>query len=521
MNKSPLLDNSNSSILGRSTHTNEVEDFLEDLADSLQIPQQLFNEIDAEYKRVANWLERPASKLKDFDLDTYTQGSFQLGTIINPVASEDDYDIDLVCEANLDKMSITQEELKELFGYELKAYTLQKNMGVPDPKRRCWKLDYAPQQQFHMDVLPAIPDGNLRKALYESQGIKSEWFDRAVVITDEEHTNYTSRTIEWPHSNPKGYAEWFRSCMKQIFEQKRQAMALQEHLAKADDIPVYRVKTPLQSAVQILKRHRDMTHEGDPDDKPISIIITTLAAQAYQQESTIAATLYGVLSRMADHIEDRGDIPWIANPTDPLENFADKWSKSEYPERKQAFYDWLDKAKKDFASIVGATDRIVMGEALASSMGNQVIDEAINKRQKGTLEKLWSIRKPKHKKEPPWDFACMGKVKIVETEYFQNGYRWQPFQSDGKALLKNCKLQFRAETNVTGDYEVYWQVVNTGYEALRAQGLRGGFNITKSARGRLTREESTSYKGSHTIECFIVKNDFCVARSGEFIVNIQ
>ena len=502
-------------------YTKESEEFLEDLADSLQIPQKVFDAIDVEYKRVANWLDRPESRLSSLDLDTYTQGSFQLGTIINPVADEDDYDIDLVCETNLDKARITQEELKELFGDELKAYAQQKNIKEPDPKRRCWELDYSPQHRFHMDVLPAIPDGDLRKALYESQGIKSEWLDHAVAITDEEHTNYTSRTTEWPHSNPKGYAEWFRSCMQQIFDQKRQAMALQEHLAKADEIPVYRVKTPLQSAIQILKRHRDMTHEGDPDDKPISIIITTLAAQAYQQEATIAATLYGVLSRMEDHIEDRGGIPWIANPTDPLENFADKWSMSEYPERKQSFYDWLDKAKKDFASISGATDRVMIGEALASSMGNKIIDEALNKRQKGALAKLWSIRKPKHKKEPPWDFSKMGEVNIVEAEYIRNGFRWQSFDSDGKALPKNCKLQFRAETNVTGDYDVYWQVVNTGYEATRADGLRGGFVITKSGRGRLIREESTSYKGSHTIECFIVKNGLCVARSGEFIVNIQ
>ena len=172
------------------SYTKEAEEFLEDLADSLQIPQEVFDAIDIEYKRVANWLERPESRLANLDLDTYTQGSFQLGTIINPVANEDDYDIDLVCEADLDKASITQEELKELFGDELKAYAQQRNIKEPDPKRRCWELDYSPQHRFHMDVLPAIPDGDLRKALYESQGIKSEWLDHAVAITDEEHTNY-------------------------------------------------------------------------------------------------------------------------------------------------------------------------------------------------------------------------------------------------------------------------------------------------------------------------------------------
>ncbi len=502
-------------------HTKEVEEFLEDLAASLQIPQEVFDAIDEEYKRVASWLESEESKVARFGLDTYTQGSFQLGTIINPVANEDDYDIDLVCEVNLDKAKITQEHLKTLFRNELQAYAQQRNIKEPNSKRRCWELDYSPQNKFHMDILPAIPDGNLQKALYESQGIKNEWLDHAVVITDEKDANYSAWTTKWPHSNPKGYAEWFRSCMKQIFQQKRQAMALQENVAKADDIPVYRVKTPLQSAIQILKRHRDMTHDGDSEDKPISIIITTLAAQAYQQEASIAATLQGVLSRMEDHIKFRNGIPWVENPTDPLENFADKWSMPEYPNRKQAFDNWLRKAKSDFSSISNLTDRVLIAEALAPSIGNKTIDTALNTRSKGAFSKLWSIRKPKHKLDPPWDFNSAGQVQISEAEFLQDGFRWQKFCSDGKALPKNCKLRFKANTNVTGEFAVFWQVVNTGLEAASANSLRGGFNVAKTTTGCLVRDESTLYQGSHTIECFIVKDGLCVARSGEFIVNIH
>jgi len=37
----------------------------------------------------------------------------------------------------------------------------------------------------------------------------------------------------------------------------------------------------------------------------------------------------------------------------------------------------------------------------------------------------------------------------------------------------------------------------------------------------LERRESTLYKGMHWIECFIIKNGKCVARSSEFVVNIE
>jgi hypothetical protein len=67
---------------------------------------------------------------------------------------------------------------------------------------------------------------------------------------------------------------------------------------------------------------------------------------------------------------------------------------------------------------------------------------------------------------------------------------------------------------------VYWQIVNTGQQARDARGLRGEFEEVV-VRGHLKREESTRYMGTHSIECFIVKNNYCVAKSGAFVVNIQ
>ncbi|MCY3673714.1 MAG: nucleotidyltransferase [Paracoccaceae bacterium] len=500
-------------------YTKEVEEFLEDLAENLQIPQEVFNAIEKEYKQVAEWLGRRKSKLARYNPNTYIQGSFELGTMIIPVAKKYEYDIDLVCVADLDKAKITQEKLKNLFGDELRAYTQHRNIYRPKSKRRCWQLDYTRKHKFHIDVLPAIPFRNSSKTNNQHNRKERGWGNHAVAITDEEHENYTLRNSKWPHSNPKGYVGWFRSRQNQFLKRQRNAMVLNENRAKADKITNYEVKTPLQSAIQILKRHRDMRHKGNPDDKPISIIITTLAAKAYRQETTIAATLYGILSRMKDHIKVKDGVPWVANPTDPQENFADKWSSSEYPRRKEAFYIWLKKAKEDFASISGCTDRSKIGNILTLSMGDEVINKTLRKKQKVVRKRSSNIGKPKHKKEPPWQINLTGQLKI-KAEYLQNGFRWLPFHSGGKSLPKNCELRFTADTNATGKFEVFWQVVNTGQEAAKANDLRGDFFKENTTRGRLECEESTLYKGSHTIECFIVKNNSCLARSGEFVVNI-
>ncbi len=87
---------------------------------------------------------------------------------------------------------------------------------------------------------------------------------------------------------------------------------------------------------------------------------------------------------------------------------------------------------------------------------------------------------------------------------------------------KDHNLLFSAKTAVPQPWNVYWQFVNTGEHVRRANELRRNIFSSKTAGvGELTQKESTKYRGMHWIECFVVKNDVCLARSGEFVVNIQ
>ena len=88
--------------------------------------------------------------------------------------------------------------------------------------------------------------------------------------------------------------------------------------------------------------------------------------------------------------------------------------------------------------------------------------------------------------------------------------------SDGRVLPPGLYLKFIARTNAKGIFKYYWQVVNTGEAAKRNNDLRG--NIFE---GNQVRGEHTKYQGKHWIECFIVQNNICVARSGKFFVNIR
>jgi hypothetical protein len=144
--------------------------------------------------------------------------------------------------------------------------------------------------------------------------------------------------------------------------------------ASVDDVPDYKVKTPLQRAIQLLKRHRDTMFEGD-DDKPISIIITTLSAHAYNGEQTIGQALRSILKNMHMFIEERGGVKWVANPVNPLENFADKWSEA--PEKEKKFFAWLEKARRDFGLYLTASVYSTVPNELQEALSKDTIAKVL------------------------------------------------------------------------------------------------------------------------------------------------
>ena len=101
--------------------------------------------------------------------------------------------------------------------------------------------------------------------------------------------------------------------------------------------------------------------------RPISVIITTLAAHAYNNQDTIAGALFAILNDMDKFIVYDGTKYIVANPTDPLENFADKWNRE--PQKKAAFDAWLRQARADFHAAAQAATFKDMADALNPRMG--------------------------------------------------------------------------------------------------------------------------------------------------------
>ena len=168
-------------------------------------------------------------------------------------------------------------------------------------KNRCVRLEYA--DEFYMDVLPAcrnsavggtcvkVPDRNLKG---------------------------------WSDSNPLGYIEWFkrRSRMLLVGRMFDKAAAVPEQQAVGE-------KRPLELVVQLIKRWRDLYYAGgNPDLAPISIVLATLAGQAYNGEQSVSKALTCVLGGIVRYIDDargRAGRLHVPNPSNEKESLSERW----------------------------------------------------------------------------------------------------------------------------------------------------------------------------------------------------
>ena len=155
--------------------------------------------------------------------------------------------------------------------------------------------------------------------------------------------------------------------MRTRLEEARRALAM-ENGAEVHEIEDFEVRTPLQRVIQLLKRHRDLRYNGD-GDKPVSIVITALAAGAYDNEADLVDAILSIVPGMRHAIECRDGVFWVPNPVNPQENFADKWAEN--PRKQRIFFEWLDAVEREHAYLLSDRGFEKVGEYLTESYGHR------------------------------------------------------------------------------------------------------------------------------------------------------
>lgn len=318
-----------------------LNDLLVRIAVSLQLTPTQYLDAVRHYEAVAKWLSAPDSLLARFAPGIFPQGSLRIGTTVRPIG-RDEYDLDLVCE------------LLAMLGFHDPVWVLDlverrlRMHGTYGPMvermNRCVRLNFA--GQFHLDILPARPDAAL---------------GGTYLLVPDRHLE------DWKPSNPKGYASWF----------DRQSTYRRMAMTKAIE-PLPRPegaedKTPLQLAVQLFKRWRDVRYD-DPDLAPISIVLTTLAGTHYLGEEHPLDALAGIVCRIDDAIPATGRLI-VCNPAHPDEDLSERWDRN--PAAYRAFVNGIRDLRAKLTSAPSLQGLPRLREFLEDLFGEDVATRAL------------------------------------------------------------------------------------------------------------------------------------------------
>ncbi len=172
---------------------------------------------------------------------------------------------------------------------------------------------------------------------------------------------------------------------------------------------------------------------------------------------------------------------------------------------------FVKKAKKAYESIKDiTTDSDGVNDKLKSLFGNDFPDSSIQQKARNYVFEYDNTEEFIEDKFP----IDIRYPLEIDCNVTQDGWRSQLLSfilRNRLTLRKNKKLDFyiSSKIEVPFPYYIYWKVRNIGTIAERKNIIRGQINRTDDDH----QKESTSFEGPHFVECYIVKNNVCVAKA--------
>lgn len=426
------------------------------------------------------------------------QGSVAMGTVIQTKFVDEEYDID-------DGLVIVRSQLKNSHGNEMTSAEVREAVrdALKDsrfnrqPKlfTNCVRVFYADtdEEKHHLDF-----------------PVYRRWTNDENEVVQE-----LASESDWVRSNPTQVNDWFNTIVADC-NKTTEGWG-----------------TQFRNLIQLLKRFcrsRNDWLELLPNGMKLSMLVDE-CQPPYDKRIDVA--FRNLLERIDQRLESNKAIHNRAHPDQPMitrtaldDNVValqdkiqealvqiatlDESSKQNNKDAR-CVWDWVFKSDGFFAEYDEAT-RAVKSDAMAANSGG------------------FSFNVPWAEK-PEWVMQCSHSATIRgKWNNTEHGIHWQEFPNDGPALEKHLYLRFFGETNVLPPYQVYWQVVNTGTEAV-SKGYHRGQIVPSGSVGssglrsttmveKPSRNERTLYRGVHWVEFFIVQGNICLARSGPFVVNI-
>lgn len=336
----------------------QIDDLLDKMAEEVQLDKTRQERMKSSYESIKDWIEEDVIFFKPYKYDVYPHGSVRILTTVKPIG-KDEFDLDIAIHLKNNTPHTPQRIYDEL-KRRLSEHHLYKNMM--ELKNRCIRLKYS--GDYHMDILPGIQE--------------SEYDDNRLKVPDRELGH-------WVSSNPRGYANWFIGKANLVKE------SLLEKALKAEKLPNdnFKMKKPLQRAVQLIKRYRDIYFQNDDSYKTSSIILTTIAGLFYQGEESIFDTVDSIVKTIVNKVSQPYGRLKILNPVNQDEDFTDKWEQE--PEYYEAFKKFTQHLYIEWQKLKNQNGIIEEGYIMKGLFG----DEIFRKAQVSQVEAIEQMRKNK------------------------------------------------------------------------------------------------------------------------------
>lgn len=427
----------------------ELEAFF---SEHVKLSQQKIDELYEKKNYNIDRLERGLEKYNDENSTNYTlEESYVQGSVGMETVTqneENDYDIDV-------GILIDEEDIGDIGSDKVKnvilnAFELINANFVTPPKKitNCIRFTY--EAGYQIDF-----------AVYRE-------------VTNAEHAG-----SEWRERNPEAIQGWFD--LQKIF--------------KGDNLPV---------VIQLIKMfNKSRSSWSMPGGLVTTILVEESLATDYDR---IDKQLYYTIENMVNRLIRDEDVKSPVFPYKSiLYNNKDKRKVEVFKKRLESYLEKLEVLTDYDCSRLNAI------EAWQSFFNHTYWDELQSEEEQNVYDSVKAVATHEeyiHHEYPlrlRYDLEIGANIDI-------DGFRRKTLKEIINRFIKIPKgktIEFHiVDTNTPPPYDIYWKVRNVGPEAYRQDMIRG--QIINKNEKKFT--ETSTFRGPHYVECYIVKDGVCVAK---------
>ena len=413
-------------------------------------------------------IERVQSGLKEYNSEHHTkysiaeyciQGSVRMATVVQNESNDYDIDVAIVFdEDNLDGKGAqaTRKIVADALSRKAKSFN-----ESPKVKTSCVRMFYA--EGYHVDF-----------AIYRRK------YDSFCACWKYEHAG-----AEWTERELTAIYDWFKKENNKSNDKLRKVVRLSKMFCKSRD----EWKNMPSGLIQTVLCHECLATEYERLDELFYYTMKSIV-QRLECNTSVEAPVDNGRDLTPREIDKKRMINWKNRLSSKLRDL-DILHKQDCREN-DAIQVWFGIFNHSFWE-------------------SQIIEESslMSSRRSNTVSKFLDTEQHIDERFP---FNLIYKCHI-SCSISGDGFRKQPLdkykRTAGKLIPRNCTVHADfISTDCPWPYAIYWKVKNAGPEAQRRDMIRGQVE----ERGRSI-SEPTSFSGNHYIECYIVKDNQCVAKA--------